>query len=95
MPQGKLTYRRGEIRWVKLDPTIGAEAQKTRACLIIQSDIINKYGYGYSSLLLALSNEYANARHNRMGNDRPSVIHQITTSLQKILRNHRCPRTRS
>ncbi len=44
MPQGKLTYRRGEIRWVKLDPTIGAEAQKIRACLIIQSDVINKYG---------------------------------------------------
>jgi mRNA interferase MazF len=52
MPKGKLTYRRGEIRWVKLDPTmtsgrsqtIGAEAQKTRACLIIQMDTINQHG---------------------------------------------------
>jgi mRNA interferase MazF len=44
MPLGKLTYRRGEIRWVKLDPTIGAEAQKTRACLIVQSNVINQHG---------------------------------------------------
>jgi mRNA interferase MazF len=52
MPKGKLTYRRGEIRWVRLDPTmtsgrsqtIGAEAQKTRACLIVQMDTINQYG---------------------------------------------------
>lgn len=44
MPKGKLTYRRGEIRWVKLDPTIGAEAQKTRACLIVQRDTINQHG---------------------------------------------------
>ena len=44
MPKGKLTYRRGDIRWVKLDPTVGAEAQKTRACLIIQMDTINQHG---------------------------------------------------
>jgi mRNA interferase MazF len=44
MPQGKLTYRRGEIRWVKLDPTIGAEAQKTRACLIVQNNTMNQHG---------------------------------------------------
>jgi mRNA interferase MazF len=44
MPKGKLTYRRGEIRWVRLDPTVGAEAQKTRACLIVQNDTMNQYG---------------------------------------------------
>ncbi|MFB2923186.1 MULTISPECIES: type II toxin-antitoxin system PemK/MazF family toxin [Aerosakkonema] len=44
MPQGNLTYKRGEIRWVKLDPTVGAEAQKTRSCLIVQNDIMNQYG---------------------------------------------------
>jgi mRNA interferase MazF len=44
MPQGKLTYRRGEIRWVRLDPTIGAEAQKTRACLIVQNNTMNQHG---------------------------------------------------
>lgn len=44
MPASNLTYRRGEIRWVTLDPTVGAEAQKTRACLIVQNDIMNQYG---------------------------------------------------
>ncbi|AFY56691.1 growth inhibitor [Rivularia sp. PCC 7116] len=44
MPQNNLTYRRGEIRWVKLDPIVGAEAQKTRPCLIVQNDIMNQYG---------------------------------------------------
>ncbi|BAZ81195.1 type II toxin-antitoxin system PemK/MazF family toxin [Sphaerospermopsis kisseleviana CS-549] len=38
MPEGNLTYKRGEIRWVNLDPTVGAEAQKIRACLIVQKD---------------------------------------------------------
>jgi mRNA interferase MazF len=44
MPNGTLTYQRGEIRWVKLDPTIGAEIQKTRSCLIVQNDTMNQYG---------------------------------------------------
>ncbi|AFZ25530.1 growth inhibitor [Cylindrospermum stagnale PCC 7417] len=44
MPGSNLTYRRGEIRWVNLDPTVGAEAYKTRSCLIVQNDIMNQYG---------------------------------------------------
>ncbi len=44
MPRDNLTYRRSEIRWVNLDPTFGAEAQKTRPCLIVQNDIMNQYG---------------------------------------------------
>lgn len=43
MPEGNLVYQRGEIRWVNLDPTIGAEAQKTRACLIVQNDVGNRF----------------------------------------------------
>lgn len=38
MPANNLTYRRGEIRWVNLDPTVGPEAKKIRACLIVQND---------------------------------------------------------
>jgi mRNA interferase MazF len=44
MPRGELTYRRGEIRWVQLDPTVGAEVRKTRSCLIVQNDVMNRYG---------------------------------------------------
>lgn len=42
MPSGSLTYRRGEIWWVNLDPTIGCETQKTRPCLILQNDVGNQ-----------------------------------------------------
>jgi mRNA interferase MazF len=44
MPGSNLTYRRGEIRWVNLEPTMGAEAKRIRACLIVQNDIMNQYG---------------------------------------------------
>ncbi len=44
MPRGRLTYRRGDIRWVRLDPTVGAGIQKTRSCLIVQNDDLNQYG---------------------------------------------------
>ena len=36
------SFKRGEIWWVRLDPAIGVEATKTRACLIIQNDLGNK-----------------------------------------------------
>jgi mRNA interferase MazF len=44
MPRGNLTYQRGEIRWVNLDPTVGAEAKKIRSCLVIQNDTMNQHG---------------------------------------------------
>jgi mRNA interferase MazF len=42
MPNGKLLYKRGEIWWVNLDPTIGSETGKRRPCLIMQNDLGNK-----------------------------------------------------
>ncbi|RKZ36955.1 MAG: type II toxin-antitoxin system PemK/MazF family toxin [Gammaproteobacteria bacterium] len=44
MPKNNLTYQRGEIRWVNLEPTVGAETQKIRPGLIVQNDIMNQYG---------------------------------------------------
>ncbi len=44
MPKGRLTYRRGEIYWVEMNPTVGAEVQKTRSCLILQNNTMNQYG---------------------------------------------------
>jgi mRNA interferase MazF len=35
--------KRGEIYWVNLDPTIGAEIKKTRPVLVVSNDINNKY----------------------------------------------------
>ena len=44
MPKGELTYRRGEIRFCKLSPTVGTELRKTRSCLIVQNNIMNQHG---------------------------------------------------
>ncbi|KPQ38295.1 MAG: type II toxin-antitoxin system PemK/MazF family toxin [Phormidium sp.] len=42
MPNGTLTYKRGEIWWVDLRPVVGHETDKQRPCLILQNDIGNK-----------------------------------------------------
>jgi mRNA interferase MazF len=34
--------QRGEIWWVQLDPTVGAEIRKSRPCLIVGTNIINE-----------------------------------------------------
>jgi mRNA interferase MazF len=44
MPNGTLTYKRGEIWWVDLKPAIGDETDKERPCLILQNDIGNQNG---------------------------------------------------
>ncbi len=41
MPNGDLRYKRGEIWWVNLDPTVGSETAKRRPCVILQNDIGN------------------------------------------------------
>lgn len=44
MPNGTLTYKRGEIWWVDLKPVVGNETDKERPCLILQNDIGNQNG---------------------------------------------------
>jgi mRNA interferase MazF len=34
--------RRGEVWWIRLDPTEGSEIAKTRPCLILSVDILNE-----------------------------------------------------
>ena len=34
---------RGEIHLVRLDPTLGSEIQKTRPCLVVSPDELNRY----------------------------------------------------
>ena len=36
--------QRGDIYWINLDPTIGAEIKKTRPCVIISPDVANRSG---------------------------------------------------
>jgi mRNA interferase MazF len=44
MPNGTLSYKRGEIWWVDLKPIVGNETDKERPCLILQNDIGNQNG---------------------------------------------------
>lgn len=44
MPNGTLTYKRGEIWWVDLKPAVGSETNKERPCLILQNDVGNQNG---------------------------------------------------
>lgn len=44
MPNGSLTYKRGEIWWVDLKPVVGSETDKERPCLILQNDVGNCKG---------------------------------------------------
>jgi mRNA interferase MazF len=37
-----LDIRRGDIWWVSLDPTQGAEIRKTRPCIVITHDTLNR-----------------------------------------------------
>jgi mRNA interferase MazF len=44
MSNGTLTYKRGEIWWVDLQPTVGHKTDNERPCLILQNDIGNQNG---------------------------------------------------
>ncbi|MGI8992115.1 MAG: type II toxin-antitoxin system PemK/MazF family toxin [Bryobacteraceae bacterium] len=34
--------RRGEVWWVRLDPTLGSEIRKRRPCLILSGNVVNE-----------------------------------------------------
>lgn len=37
-----MTPARGEVWWVRLDPTLGSEIRKTRPALVLTSDVLNR-----------------------------------------------------
>lgn len=45
-----MTYEQLEIRWVDLEPTRGAETQKKRPCVILQSTLVN---HGSKTVIIA------------------------------------------
>ncbi len=38
-----MTQARGEVWWVRLDPTEGSEIRKTRPCLVLTADTLNRF----------------------------------------------------
>jgi len=43
MPEPWEDARRGEIWWAALDPTVGAEINKTRPCVVISNSVVNQH----------------------------------------------------
>lgn len=37
-----MTPRRGEMWWVALDPSLGSEIAKTRPCVVLTRDVVNR-----------------------------------------------------
>ena len=37
-----MTPARGELWWVRLDPTLGSEIRKTRPALVVTADVLNR-----------------------------------------------------
>src|SRR3989442_133610 len=37
-----MTPLRGEVWWVRLDPTLGSEIKKTRPCLVVGANVLNE-----------------------------------------------------
>lgn len=46
-PGNKHSIKRGDICWVKLDPTIGSEVKKTRPAVVISNNAQNMLGLRY------------------------------------------------
>ena len=42
-PADPIVVRRGDIWWVRLDPTQGSEIRKTRPCLVVSPDELNDH----------------------------------------------------
>lgn len=39
-----LEIRRGDLLWINCDPSVGVEPRKTRTCVVVSSDIANRFG---------------------------------------------------
>ena len=39
-----IEYRRGDILWVRCDPSLGVEPRKTRTCVVVSNDVANQFG---------------------------------------------------
>ena len=51
--------RRGEVWWVRLDPTLGSEIKKTRPCLVVGTNVLNERRHTVIVIPLSTSPESA------------------------------------
>lgn len=84
---------RGDVYWVKLDPTIGTETRKTRPAVIISNDSQNKVGSRYiiAPITSTVKTVYPfEAEVNVNGNPSKVMLDQIRTVDHKRLREKLC-----
>jgi mRNA interferase MazF len=57
-----IEVRRGDLLWINCDPSVGAEPQKTRTCLVVSNDIANRFG---QAVTVIPTQKYSAERGNR------------------------------
>jgi len=86
--------KRGEVWLVNLDPTIGAEIQKTRPCVIVNQDALAKLPLKIIIPLTSWDERYANApwhvklnptRQNGLKNESSADTFQVRSISEKRL----------
>lgn len=74
MVRPNVTFRRGEVYWVNLDPTVGSEIRKTRPALIVSPDDMNAALPRVLVAPLTSKGQSLGCRPEVMFNDRPARI---------------------
>ena len=85
MPSGDLRYRRGEIWWVNLDPTVGSETAKKRPCVILQNDVGNARSDTYLQRRGFTNDNPDIARKSLPNGAMHFMIHRFDRKLKKVI----------
>lgn len=80
-------YRRGEIRIANFNPSRGTEPGKIRACIILQSDLLNEAGHPSTTVVPLTSRtvdgaaplRFRIAKRDRLQQDSDAMIDQVRT----------------
>lgn len=61
-PSDVLEIRRGDVVWIRCDPSVGVEPKKTRTCVVVSNDLANRYG---QAITVVPTQEYTSERAAR------------------------------
>jgi mRNA interferase MazF len=83
--QLKAAPARGDVWWVKLDPTIGSEIQKTRPAVIVSNDSCNRFGARVLVLPITSNTDslYSGEALVQIGNKRGRALGDQLRSVDK------------
>jgi mRNA interferase MazF len=73
--------KQGEIYWVNLDPTVGHEQSKARPCIILQTNILNRYSQ--TTIVAPITSKYPDKEY-------PNIVflelHNTGLTKQSVLK---------